>query len=181
VTFTDTSDPQATSWLWLFGDGQIATTQSATHSFAAAGTYTVVLIASNGAGSSMVLHAQTVQAAAAPAARAASIRAFVPSAPGRQRIEALRLFGPRRTWLRAAAPGAADETILYVRFFDADGRLVLERRLSVAAGQEAVYDLGAFGLRGAYSVETVSARDVDVVVIQSSPREPREPPERRER
>ena len=28
VTFTDTSDPNATSWLWIFGDGGFASTQS---------------------------------------------------------------------------------------------------------------------------------------------------------
>jgi PKD repeat protein len=172
VTFTDTSDPQATSWLWLFGDGQIATTQSTTHAFSAAGTYSVVLIASNGAGSSMALHTQAVQVAAQSAERSASSRGFDASEPGRQRIRELRLIGPRRTWLQVAVPGSQDETIVYLRFYDAAGRLVLERRLSVAGGQQAVYDLGAFRLRGIYSVEAVSARQVDLAVVETGPPEP---------
>ena len=125
----------------------------------------------------MALHTQAVQVAATSAERRTSIRAFDPSEPGRRRIDALRLSGPRRTWLRAVAPGAADETILYLRFLDAAGRLVLERRLSVAPGQEAVYDIGAFGLRGEYSVEAVFPRDLDLAVVQTGPPEP---PKRRD-
>ncbi len=44
-TFTDTSTPQATSWLWLFGDGGFDTTQSVTHTYSSAGIYTVSLVA----------------------------------------------------------------------------------------------------------------------------------------
>jgi PKD repeat protein len=51
-TFTDTSSNSPTSWSWDFGDGGTANGQSATHKFTTAGTYNVILTATNGAGSS---------------------------------------------------------------------------------------------------------------------------------
>lgn len=50
--FVDTSANSPTSWSWDFGDGSAAvTTQNAQHDYAAAGTYTVTLTATNAAGS----------------------------------------------------------------------------------------------------------------------------------
>lgn len=46
ITFTDVSVPNAgvlTNWAWNFGDGNTSTLQNPTHSFAAAGPYTVTL------------------------------------------------------------------------------------------------------------------------------------------
>jgi hypothetical protein len=56
VTFTDQSSNAPTAWLWDFGDGansgaQPLTTPSVTHTYNAAGTYTVSLIAANCKGS----------------------------------------------------------------------------------------------------------------------------------
>ena len=169
VTFTDTSSPQATSWLWLFGDGQIASTQSAQHAFSTAGTYSVVLIASNGAGSSVAVRSQVVQSASLAVGSAAAARLFEPGVPGRQWLDDVTLRGARKSWLHASAPGAEDETILYLRFVDAGGRLALERRLSIAPGEEAVFDIGAFGLHGDYAIEAVSARDVRVELVETQP------------
>jgi len=52
VTFTETSKGSPTSWKWDFGDGTSSTEKSPTHTYSAAGTYTVKLIATNAAGSS---------------------------------------------------------------------------------------------------------------------------------
>jgi PKD repeat protein len=52
VQFTDASTNSPTSWSWDFGDGDTSTLQNPTHLYAAAGTYTVTLTASNGCGSS---------------------------------------------------------------------------------------------------------------------------------
>lgn len=52
VNFTDTSTGSPTSWDWDFGDGTPhATTQNPTHIYTKAGLFTVILTATNGAGS----------------------------------------------------------------------------------------------------------------------------------
>lgn len=56
VNFTDTSNGSPTSWSWNFGDPASGTSntssaQNPTHAFLSAGTYTVSLTATNGAGS----------------------------------------------------------------------------------------------------------------------------------
>jgi PKD repeat protein len=43
VTFTDTSTTGGTAWEWTFGDGGTATTQNASHTYFATGTYAVGL------------------------------------------------------------------------------------------------------------------------------------------
>jgi photosystem II stability/assembly factor-like uncharacterized protein len=43
VNFTDISTGSPTMWLWIFGDGNVATTQNASHTYTAVGTYTVSL------------------------------------------------------------------------------------------------------------------------------------------
>jgi PKD repeat protein len=51
VAFTDTSTNTPTSWAWTFGDGGTSSSQNPTHSYTVPGTYTVVLVATNAAGS----------------------------------------------------------------------------------------------------------------------------------
>jgi PKD repeat protein len=56
VTFTDTSTGSPASWSWVFGDigtGNISTSQNPSHTYTAAGTYTVKLTATNAGGSSI--------------------------------------------------------------------------------------------------------------------------------
>ena len=53
VTFSDTSTNSPTSWLWSFGDGGSSTQQNPTYTFPRAGRYTVSLVATNAAGSSV--------------------------------------------------------------------------------------------------------------------------------
>ncbi len=50
VQFSDLSSNSPTSWSWTFGDGGTATQQNPVHTYTAAGTYTVSLTATNGAG-----------------------------------------------------------------------------------------------------------------------------------
>jgi PKD repeat protein len=51
VQFSDTSTGGPTAWAWVFGDGGTSTLQSPAHSYAAAGTYTVQMTATNAGGS----------------------------------------------------------------------------------------------------------------------------------
>jgi PKD repeat protein len=50
VQFTDTTGGAPRAWLWNFGDGATSTLANPQHAYAAAGTYTVSLQASNGYG-----------------------------------------------------------------------------------------------------------------------------------
>jgi PKD repeat protein len=51
VTFTDLGTGQPTNWAWDFGDGTTSTEQHPTHTYTAAGHYTVSLTVSNPLGS----------------------------------------------------------------------------------------------------------------------------------
>jgi PKD repeat protein len=51
VNFTDLSTNSPTSWSWTFGDGGTSTAQNPSHTYTAAGTYTVSLTATNSCGS----------------------------------------------------------------------------------------------------------------------------------
>lgn len=60
VAFTDRSTGNPTSWLWTFGDGSSSTAQNPVHAYAAAGTYTVTLQASNASSSGSISKAIVV-------------------------------------------------------------------------------------------------------------------------
>lgn len=61
VQFTDTSTEQPTSWLWDFGDGSSATTESPQHTYSSPGTYTVALTVTNEAGSATATKADFIE------------------------------------------------------------------------------------------------------------------------
>jgi PKD repeat protein len=63
ASFSDTSTGgTATSWSWTFGDGATSTSQNPSHTFAAAGTYSVKLTASNAQGSSSATKSVVINA-----------------------------------------------------------------------------------------------------------------------
>ena len=70
VRFTDTSTGSPTSWSWDFGDGHVANVQNPSHFYAAAGSYTVTLTATNAAGSNSVPKVVVVAAGGQTACRA---------------------------------------------------------------------------------------------------------------
>ncbi len=66
VTFTDTSSGSPTAWSWSFGDGGTSTKQNPSHTYSAAGTYTVALTASNAGGPNTKTVAGCVTVSVAP-------------------------------------------------------------------------------------------------------------------
>lgn len=64
VQFTDTSTGSPTSWSWTFGDGDSSSQQNPTHTFDAAGSYSVKLTASNQYGSDSKTRTVTMEEAA---------------------------------------------------------------------------------------------------------------------
>jgi len=55
VQFTDTSTGSPTSWSWDFGDDSTSATQSPVHTYTKAGNHSVVLTATNAAGSNQIV------------------------------------------------------------------------------------------------------------------------------
>jgi hypothetical protein len=164
VAFTDTSSPQATSWLWIFDDGATSTLQSPTHTFTTAGTHRVALIASNGSGTSQVIKDVPVSAATSSGgAVTSSVRGFATSDGERWRLHEIAVSAGRSLWLEVTPEGSG-EAIVYLRFLDPDGRLVLERRLSIPGGERAENDVASYGLDGLYTLELVSSRPIEAVL-----------------
>lgn len=60
VSFTDTSTASPASWQWNFGDGGTSSAQNPSHTFAAAGSYTVTLLAAGLSGSDTASRTITV-------------------------------------------------------------------------------------------------------------------------
>jgi PKD repeat protein len=64
VQFTDTSTGAPTSWAWSFGDGGTSASQSPSHSYTVAGSYTVTLVAANAYGSNTMTKTSYITAGA---------------------------------------------------------------------------------------------------------------------
>jgi PKD repeat protein len=166
ISFTDTSSPQATSWLWIFDDGAISILQSPTHTFTTAGTHRVALIASNGSGSDQEIKDIGVSTASTGGgAVTSSMRRFARSEAGRWRLPQIEISGAQPAWLELTSR-ATEETIVYLRFIDSEGWVVLERRLSVAPGHTARNDVSAYGLEGLYTLEVVSNHNVTALLVE---------------
>ena len=167
VTFTDTSSPQATSWLWLFDDGSQSTDQSPSRTFSTPGVHTAALVATNGAGSGTSVQTFSVGAASSSVAVALSSETigFAVSQPGRRRVS-VDVERPGTVWLQLSSQGDQDTT-LFLRFLDETGSLVAERRMVVAKGTNVTHDLGAYGLRGVFSVELVGDTSVGATIVRT--------------
>jgi PKD repeat protein len=68
VNFTDQSTNNPTSWSWDFGDGGTSTAQNPSHTYNAAGVYTVTLTASNSCGSDQVVKVDYITVTQPPVA-----------------------------------------------------------------------------------------------------------------
>ncbi|MCX6684711.1 MAG: PKD domain-containing protein [Methanoregula sp.] len=77
VEFKDTSTNYPTSWTWTFGDGDVSSTQNATHMYTTAGYYTVSLVVSNDAGSDSVTQSQYITVSSAMTPTISTTRATV--------------------------------------------------------------------------------------------------------
>ena len=82
VAFTDLSTGAPTAWLWTFGDGGTSTLKNPTRVYAAAGTYTVTLQATNSVGSNTVTKTNYVSVTPTPVAPVANFSGTPTSGPG---------------------------------------------------------------------------------------------------
>jgi hypothetical protein len=123
----------------------------------------VALIASNGSGSSQAIQDVPVAAATTGAVVVSSARAFSTRDGERWTLGPVRISGKGPAWLEIVSDEAA-ESVVYLRFLDGEGRVVGERRLSVAG--TAVNDVSAYGLDGVYTLEIVSSRRIEAILRQ---------------
>lgn len=182
ATFTDTSSPQATSWLWFPGDGMpVTTVQSPTVTFPSAGPRVIVLVATNGSGTST--KSTTVNVLPASAVRTAAgsfARGLDRQADGRLALDGVEVGRGTALLLRRLA--GEGEAIAFLRLFDSAGALAVERRLVLAEGEEARHELSAFG-EGTFRIELVGPEGLEATVVTTAvptpapelPVRPREP------
>ncbi|HMM33506.1 MAG TPA: PKD domain-containing protein [Thermoanaerobaculia bacterium] len=183
ATFTDTSSPQATSWLWFPGDGMPATTvQSPTVTFPSAGPRVIVLVATNGSGTST--KSMTVNVLPASAVRTAAgsfVRRLDRQPDGRLALDEVDVA--RGTTLLLRRLSGAGDAVAFLRLVDTSGAVAVERRLVLAEGEEARHELFAWG-GGRFRVELVGPEGLEATVVTSAapapapelpvpPREPR--------
>jgi PKD repeat protein len=168
ATFTDTSSPQATSWLWFPGDGMPAVTaQSPTVTFTSAGTKVVVLVATNGSGSSSKTKTVSVfPPVSAPALRSSATRILDRQPDGRLALARVEVEAGATLQLRRLE--GEGEAVAFLRLVDADGSVVVERRLVLAEGEEARHDLSAWGVKGTFRVEVVGPAGLEAVVEETA-------------
>ncbi len=142
LQFSDTSTGVPTSWSWDFGDGGISTMQSPTHTYAAAGAYTVVLNAANAATQSSASRRITVNQGFALWVPVVS---HVAGANGTNWRTDIGL-------LNAGAAAAGVQELLYT-----PGGVVTSTVVVPAGGQVVVTDIvGELGFDGSGAMEIVS-------------------------
>jgi hypothetical protein len=80
-------------------------------------------------------------------------------------LSEVAISGADPVWLEVTSEETMEE-IVYLRFVDSEGWVVLERRLSVAPGQTAVNDVSAYGLLGDYTLEVVSSHKISASLAE---------------
>jgi gliding motility-associated-like protein len=76
VQFTDTTIGAPDAWFWDFGDGSTDTVQNPTHTYTAAGSYTVTLAATNGVYTDTIVLPNYVVVTVSPQANLSSFETF---------------------------------------------------------------------------------------------------------
>lgn len=81
----------------------------------------------------------------------------------------MKISAVRSVWLIVTSSEAGEE-VVYLRWIDANGRAVLERRLSIAPGESAVNDVAAHGLAGTYTLEIVAGHGISAAIAEPDKR-----------
>ncbi|MCL4808677.1 MAG: hypothetical protein KJ062_12955, partial [Thermoanaerobaculia bacterium] len=129
----------------------------------AAGPKVVVLVATNGSGSSTkATTVNVLPASASTAAASLAVRSLDRQKDGRLALDGVVVeAGTSIILRRLEGDGAA---VAFLRLLDDDGALVLKRRLVVAEGEAARHELWAWGALGTFRVELVGPEGLEAVV-----------------
>ena len=142
LQFSDTSAGAPVSWTWAFGDGTASLAQNPTHTYAAAGTYTVALTVANAVGQSSVSRQLVVGSGSEAWVPVVSHVSGVGGSAWRSDVGLLN-------------PGGADATVQGL--FTGPGGLVTGTVVVPAGGQMVVGDVVAeLGSGGSGALEILS-------------------------
>jgi hypothetical protein len=132
-------------------------------SFKSVGQKVIVLVATNGSGSSSKTKTVNVFP---PVSRATSqsavFRSLEREPDGRLAIDRVEVEPGTMLLLRRL--GGEGEAVAFLRLLDEQGTVVVERRLVLAAGEEARHDLAAWGSAGAFRLEVVGPEGLEASV-----------------
>lgn len=132
LNFTNSSS-NATSCSWNFGDGNTSTADSPSHTFSAAGNYTVVLTATNTNGSTTA--SKTITVMAASTSTTEKIVDGNMTSASNWVVATLGTTTPTLTWNSASAPSNATTALRITKLTDTDG-LALYQPVALEAGKK---------------------------------------------
>ena len=139
VQFKDLSSGAPTSWSWDFGDGQGSNDQNPSHSYSAAGSYTVKLTATNAAGANVFSKAVVVTAGGPVACVADAFTHCLSN--GRFRVTAQWTKPDSTSGPGNAVPLTPDSG--YFWFFDATNIELITKVLNACGGNGYIWVFGA--------------------------------------
>lgn len=165
VIFTESSSPQATSWLWFFGNSGFSSVQNPKFTFTTPGMYGVALVATNGSGSSVstTLFLNVTNVGTLPARSRTRSTIDRTLGDGEWERSGVSVAPPAHVWLTLTGE---EDAVVFVRLLS-KGELLVERRLAVLAGDSTRVDLNAYlpaGFSGTTDLRVVSDRPIVTTV-----------------
>ena len=146
VNFTDNSSGTPTTWSWNFGDGSaVSTEQNPTHTYAAAGTYTVLLTVGNGSCVANISQEITVEKINSTSNVNLYNSKLYPNPATNQVI--LEFFNSSKEGLR-------------IDFIDALGKTLISRKLKTSENKTP-FEISAFPA-GVYNVKLTGKSGIEV-------------------
>ncbi|AKB48342.1 cell surface protein [Methanosarcina sp. Kolksee] len=135
VTFTDKSSNSPTSWKWTFGDGKTSTEQNPVHTYTKAGTYTVVLTASNAGGSNTVTKSKYITVKTAPIKPVAAFSATPTSGNAPLKVQFTdKSTGSPTSWKWTFGDGKTSTVKTPVHTYSKEGKYTVSLTVKNAAG-----------------------------------------------
>jgi len=134
VNFVDRSKNDPTSWSWIFGDNTTSNLRNPIHTYGAAGTYTVVLLAANAAGSNSTSDVVQVEAGTPPVAK------FKATVTGKQVNFVDQSTGTPTSWLWNFGDNTTSSLPNPIHLYTTSGTYTVTLTVANAAGSNSASD-----------------------------------------
>ena len=159
VQFKDLSSGKPTSWAWDFGDGQSASTQNPSHTYAASGTYTVILTATGTNGSSKDTTIVKIKLPTGP-----DVTPGKRCGPGVVNLEAASTNGGTLTWFSDPSGGTSINTgTTYSPNLSSTTTYYVENTLDLAPKKVGATDTSALASGGMFTANFIHGLYFDVL------------------